>query len=106
MNDPNNNHNIHFESEPSTGTSIDNSTSNVPKSLLPENRILLPTRDPGFCSSPAKFPNDDTGKDCTNVFLKKGSVQETNPENSLNVSRSGNELDAEVIEPINVSDEV
>ena len=51
------------------------------------------------------FPNDDTGKDCTNVFLKKESVRVTNPDNSLNASRSGNELDAEVIEPINVCDE-
>ena len=66
----------------------------------------MPTRDPDFCSYPAKFPNVDTGKDCTNVFLKKGSAQETNPENSVNVSRSGNELDAEVIEPINVCEGV
>ena len=39
MKDPNTNHNIHFESEPSTGTSIDNSTSNALKTLLPENKF-------------------------------------------------------------------
>ena len=106
MKDPNTNPNIHFESESSTDTSIDNSRSNATKTLEPEASILLPIRDPGSCSSSVKFTKDNTGIDYTNVFLEKGSAQETNSDNLLNVSRSGNELDAEVIEPINVCDKV
>ena len=65
MKDPKTNHNILFESESSTGTSIDNSISNAPKTLEPEDSILLPIRDPASCSSSVKFTKDNTGIDYT-----------------------------------------